>query len=313
MKRTLVLFLLAAGSLFAQTQLSLLAPPPNNVSNVAVSGGASGSGTYWYWVVTRYPIGKVLPNGPAIAIAKAAPTAGVPLVISWSPVSGASSYDILRTSTAATPTGTCTCAVATAQTGSTVNDTGAALSSYTVTSDAGAASATFTLNNRDGTAPFINVNVSPPNTNYKSALVSPTAVVGQNAIIGANGVINSAGAPVGDLHSITFVIDGGGSPILTGDLKDFPTANFACTISRIDISADVAGSITVDIWKRAGAIPTSAQKISASAPLTLSAAQLNQNGSLTGWTTAVAVGDVFGGTVATAATVTHVIGQIWCQ
>jgi len=114
-------------------------------------------------------------------------------------------------------------------------------------------------------------------------------------------------------HAIPFVIDGGGSAITTGALKDFPTAAFSCTINRIDISADQAGSITIDIWKAAGAIPTSANKISASAPLTLSSAQLNQNGSLTGWTTSVSVGDVFGFNVATASTVTHVVGQIWCQ
>jgi hypothetical protein len=121
----------------------------------------------------------------------------------------------------------------------------------------------------------------------------------------------SAGA--GGLHVVTFAIDGGGSAITTGDIKNYPTADYACTIIRIDISADQSGSITVDVWKAAGAIPTSGNKISASAPLTLSSAQLAQNGSLSGWTTAVAVGDVFGFNVATATTVTKAIGQIWCQ
>lgn len=115
------------------------------------------------------------------------------------------------------------------------------------------------------------------------------------------------------LHVITFVIDGGGSAINTGDLNLFPTANYDCTINRTDISADVSGSITVDIWKDAGAIPTAADKISASAPVTLSSAQLNQNGSITGWSTSVSAGDVFGATVATATTVTRVTIQIWCE
>lgn len=114
-------------------------------------------------------------------------------------------------------------------------------------------------------------------------------------------------------HAITFVIDGGGSAITTGDIKFYPTADFACTINRWDISADQSGSITVDVWKAAGAIPTSGNKISASAPLTLSSAQLAQNGSRTGWTSSVSVGDVFGFNVATASTVTRVVGQIWCQ
>jgi hypothetical protein len=114
-------------------------------------------------------------------------------------------------------------------------------------------------------------------------------------------------------HSISFVLDGGGAAITTGDKQIYPTAAFACTINRIDISADQSGSITVDVWKAAGAIPTSGNKISASAPLTLSSAQLAQNGSLTGWTTSVSSGDVFGFSVATVSTVTRVIGQIWCQ
>lgn len=114
-------------------------------------------------------------------------------------------------------------------------------------------------------------------------------------------------------HSITFIIDGGGSVIATGDAKIYPTADFSCTINRIDISADKSGSATVDVWKAAGAIPTSGNKISASAPLTLSSAQLSQAGSLTGWSTSVSVGDVFGFNVATAATVTRIMGQIWCQ
>jgi hypothetical protein len=114
-------------------------------------------------------------------------------------------------------------------------------------------------------------------------------------------------------RSISFVIDGAGVAIATGALGSFPTAAYACTINRTDISADVAGSITVDIWKAAGAIPTGANKISASAPVTLSAQQLNQNGSISGWTTGVSSGDVFGGTVASASTVTRVTVQIWCQ
>jgi hypothetical protein len=124
------------------------------------------------------------------------------------------------------------------------------------------------------------------------------------------GVVTPATA---QLHSVTVSLDGGGVAIVTGAVGIFPTAAYACTINRVDISADQSGSITIDVWKAAGAIPTSGNKISASAPLTLSSAQLSQNGSLTGWSTSVASGDVFGFTVVTAATVQKVTGQIWCQ
>jgi hypothetical protein len=82
----------------------------------------------------------------------------------------------------------------------------------------------------------------------------------------------------GQLHSIPIVIDGGGSVISTGDAGVYPTSAFACTINRVDFSADQSGSVTIEVWKRAGAIPTSGNKISASAPLTLSSAQISQNG-----------------------------------
>jgi collagen triple helix repeat protein len=122
------------------------------------------------------------------------------------------------------------------------------------------------------------------------------------------------GAPAyAGVRQISFTIDGNGSPIASGTWKDFPSVNFACTINKVTIAADRSGSITVDIWKSNGAIPTSANKISASAPVTLSSAQLNQNSALTGWTTSITPGDVFGFNVASASTVTRAVGQLWCQ
>lgn len=152
---------------------------------------------------------------------------------------------------------------------------------------------------------------------FSTALANGTTATTQSASDNSTKVATTAyvdrAAPAA-LHSVTFVIQGAsGAAIATGDLGLFPTADFACTINRTDISADQSGSITVDIWKRAGAIPAGAQKISASAPVTLSSAQLNQNGSISGWSTTVSSGDVFGATVATASTVTKVTVQIWCQ
>lgn len=118
-----------------------------------------------------------------------------------------------------------------------------------------------------------------------------------------------AGASVG--HSVTFVIDGGGSVITAGAQKSFPSVNAGGTISAVMISSDVTGSITVDVWKANAAIPTSANKISATAPVTLSSARLNQAVALTGWTTAVSANDVFGVSVATVSSVTQVTIQIF--
>jgi hypothetical protein len=118
---------------------------------------------------------------------------------------------------------------------------------------------------------------------------------------------------VSQLHSITFAINGGGSVISTGDVHEYITVDFNCTISRVDISGNPSGSMTVDIWKVNAAIPTGTNKISASAPATLSSSQLAQSGSLSGWSTSVVANDVFDANVATVSSVTSATVQLWCQ
>lgn len=152
---------------------------------------------------------------------------------------------------------------------------------------------------------------------FVAAPVMPNGSTGTSQACADNStkLDTTAYADVCHPHVITFPISGAaGAAISTGALKSFPTAEAACTIYRTDISADQSGSITIEIWKHAaGTIPTSGDKISASAPITLSSAQLNQNGSISGWTTSVAKDDIFGGTIVTAATVTVVTAQIWCR
>jgi len=118
---------------------------------------------------------------------------------------------------------------------------------------------------------------------------------------------------INQLHSITFAISGGGSVISTGDVHEYITSDFACTINRVDISGNPSGSMTVDIWKVNAAIPTGTNKISASAPATLSSSQLAQSGSLSGWSTSVVANDVFDANVATVSSVTSATVQLWCQ
>lgn len=151
-----------------------------------------------------------------------------------------------------------------------------------------------------------------------TAQVNFAPVVGTGNCLLDNGVSSDPtfqSCPGGStaLHVITFAINGGGSTVATGDVLSYPTADYACTITRVDVSGAPSGSITVDIWKAAGAIPTSANKISASAPASLTAAQLHQSGSLTGWTTSVSIGDVFGASVQSVTSVTNATVQIWCQ
>ena len=111
----------------------------------------------------------------------------------------------------------------------------------------------------------------------------------------------------GDVTSLTFLIDGGGSAITTGQ-KGHLEIPFACTINQVTVLADQSGSIVVDIWKDtyANFPPTVADTITAAAKPTLAAAQKSQDATLTGWTTAIAAGDTLAFNVDSVATVTRV-------
>lgn len=107
--------------------------------------------------------------------------------------------------------------------------------------------------------------------------------------------------------SITFIIDGGGSAITTGQ-KGHLEIPFACTINQVTMLADQSGSIVVDIWKDiyANFPPTDADSITASAPPTITTAQKSQDATLTGWTAAIAAGDILAFNVDSCATITRV-------
>lgn len=117
-------------------------------------------------------------------------------------------------------------------------------------------------------------------------------------------------APAGASSGVLGItIDGGGAAIETG-LKGFLLVPYACRIVGWAIVADQAGSCVVDVWKKAGAVPSDAESITAAAPPTLAAAQLASGTTLTGWTVAVAAGDVIGFNVDSAATVQRVTVQL---
>jgi hypothetical protein len=105
--------------------------------------------------------------------------------------------------------------------------------------------------------------------------------------------------------AIEFVIDGGGSAIATGS-KGFLEVPFACTIIRVTTLAQPASSsIVVDIKKSTYANFPSTSSICASAKPTISSAQRAQDSTLTGWTTAIAAGDILEFNVDSATTVTN--------
>lgn len=80
--------------------------------------------------------------------------------------------------------------------------------------------------------------------------------------------------------------------------------NFAGTIEGYSLTADVSGSIVIDLWldTYANYPPTVADTITASAKPTLSSAQKSTDSTLTGWTTAFTRGQTLKAHVDSAAT-----------
>ena len=118
--------------------------------------------------------------------------------------------------------------------------------------------------------------------------------------------VNTAAATIG------LVIDGGGVAITTG-VKGYVRVPFNCTITGWDIVADVSGSIVVDIWKDtyANCPPTGADSVAGSEKPTLSAAQKNQDLTLSTWTDVTfSADDWVAFNVDSAATVTRVVLQL---
>lgn len=114
-------------------------------------------------------------------------------------------------------------------------------------------------------------------------------------------------------NDLVFTIDGGGAAISTGDVNFFPVANANCTIDGYKVTAYPSGSLTMAVWKRAGAIPTAAQAISGAAPVTLSSSQLNLSGDASSWTDKnVLVNDVMGFNISVATDVERVVITIGC-
>lgn len=132
------------------------------------------------------------------------------------------------------------------------------------------------------------------------ALTTPTGIV--KGDVGLGNVANLDLSTTG----ITFVIDGGGSVLSTG-VKGYLEIPFNCTINRATLLADQSGSVVVDIFKAAYASfpPVVGNKITASAPPTISATTKSQDSTLTGWTTSITAGDVLGFNVNSATTITR--------
>lgn len=157
------------------------------------------------------------------------------------------------------------------------------------------------------------VNTTVTGAGMTARFASPGPIGSTSASSGSFTTLAATSVPTGTgftairTGALGITIDGGGSAITTG-LKGYLYCPYACTITAGTVLADVSGSVVIEVWKDtyANYPPVIGDKISASAPLTLSSAIKSQDTTLTGWTLSVAAGDVLAFNVNSATTVTRV-------
>lgn len=108
------------------------------------------------------------------------------------------------------------------------------------------------------------------------------------------------------------VVIGDGTNVISLGVAGFVSCPVAGTITKVRLlssdAATTSGSIVVDVWKDtyANYPPVNADSITSAAPPTISAATKSEDSTLTGWTTFVAAGDVFGFNVDSVTSLTRV-------
>lgn len=120
-------------------------------------------------------------------------------------------------------------------------------------------------------------------------------------------IATSSTAGASNQGSFGITIDGGGSAITTGT-KGYVSIPYGGTITGWVLMSDQTGSIVIDVWKDnyASFPPTVADTIAGSEKPTLSSAIINQNVSLSTWTTSITAGDIIAFNVDSASTLTRV-------
>lgn len=148
--------LLAQGPI-STNNFTLVAPAPPSVSQISANTvGPVGLNTFYYWVVARYPIGQAQASVAAMVTSAPNPSVQNYIQLSWLPVNGATTYDVLRTTTPNLPNSG-NLALATGLTVTRYNDNGGSLSAYTL-NPVGATNTNCVLDNLTQATPFVRCN-----------------------------------------------------------------------------------------------------------------------------------------------------------
>lgn len=133
-------------------------------------------------------------------------------------------------------------------------------------------------------------------TNVTNIIEAKKGQINELATLDGNGKLTASQIPdkLNPIGVLTFLIDGGGAEITDAKQLDIEIP-FACSLTGWTILADQAGDIVIDIWKDtyANFPPTDADSITGGAePEIVASATKAQSNDLTGWTVALAAGDI---------------------
>jgi hypothetical protein len=122
----------------------------------------------------------------------------------------------------------------------------------------------------------------------------------------SSGEVSFAAADVSNLKSGSFgiTIDGNGGVISIGQ-KGYVTVPYNGTITDWEMFADQSGTCNIDIRKSTFATFPTLTSITGSTPISMSAAQKASSSILTGWTSSISAGDVYGFTLNSATSITR--------
>ena len=125
-----------------------------------------------------------------------------------------------------------------------------------------------------------------------STVPGPT---GPQGPAGADSTVPGPKGDKGDTGSVAgsfgVSIDGAGQ-LITAGVKQCLIIPFACTITGWHLVGSPQGTVVLDVWKKAGAVPTVADSITGTEKPSLAAVEMNSDTILSTWTTSVAAGDV---------------------
>lgn len=246
-------FLLAVASVLSlagQPVTIYNSAPPKVQSSTAAVVGEPSTTTYYYWIVAKFTGGDSAPAGP-LTLSQSQRSANFSTLrynrISWTAVTGASSYDLLRTTSSDTPSGACACAVTTALAAVTYDDQATSTSAYTVNT-AGTSYARIYLENLSESPPKLkqDVNGTISDVGSGSAMTQGSGITISGLQISAD-TATMLTRERGQSGADKLCSDSGGDDTYTCTLEYTPATYVTGMCLQLKVTTTNTGAATIDV------------------------------------------------------------------